>query len=148
MTLSDVINRIGRGDLQGMLDKFNAGQHDDVPDSQVHDSYGQVATQIPQDQYEQAARDAFEKLTPQQREQFAKELQQQTQQRGVNAPAAQTASSDPGSLASAVGEVHAEQPNLLQQMFAPGGVFSNPAAKAALLGITAMAAQRLMGSRR
>jgi hypothetical protein len=33
-------------------------------------------------------------------------------------------------------------------MFAPGGVFSSPIAKAALLGITAMAAQRLMPARR
>jgi hypothetical protein len=148
MALSDLINGLGRGDLQGMLDKFNGGQHDDVPDSQVHDSYGQVATQLPQDQYVQAARDAFDRLTPQQREDFARQLQQQAQQRGINVPAAQTAASDPGSLASAVGQVHAEQPNLLQHMFAPGGVFSNPAAKAALLGITAMAAQRLMGSNR
>jgi hypothetical protein len=134
--------------LQDMLDKFNAGEHDQVSDSQVHESYGQVAAQMPQDQYVQAARDAFEKLTPQQREQFARELQQQAQQRGLDVPAAQNASPDPATLASAVGQVHADQPNLLQQMFAPGGVFSNPAAKAALLGITAMAAQRLMGSRR
>ena len=131
-----------------MLDKFNSGQHSQVPDSQVQESYGQVAAQMPQDQYVQAARDAFEKLTPEQREQFATDLQQQAQQRGLNVPAAQNAASDPGTLASAVGQVHADQPNLLQQMFAPGGVFSNPAAKAALLGITAMAAQRLMGSRR
>ena len=63
-------------------------------------------------------------------------------------PSTQAVSSDPGSLATAVGDVHAEQPNLLQQLFAPGGVFSSPIAKAALLGITAMAAQRLMPTRR
>src|SRR3954454_17219359 len=143
-----MIGSLGHGNLEGLLKKFNTGQHNEVPDSQVHESYGQVAATMPQDQYVQAARDAFEKLSPQQRDQFAKELQAQTQQRGVPAPAAQTASSDPGSLATAVGQVHADQPNLLQQMFAPNGVFSNPAAKAALLGITAMAAQRLMGSRR
>ena len=131
-----------------MLDKFNSGQHSQVPDSQVQESYGQVAAQMPQDQYVQAARDAFEKLTPEQREQFATDLQQQAQQRGLNVPAAQNVASDPGTLASAVGQVHADQPNLLQQMFAPSGVFSSPVAKAALLGITAMAAQRLMGNRR
>jgi hypothetical protein len=148
MALSDIISGISGGDLQGMLDKFNAGQHDQVPDSQVHDSYSQVATQLPQDQYVQAAREAFDRLTPQQREDFARQLQQQAQQRGINVPAAQTGSADPGTLATAVGQVHAEQPNLLQQMFAPGGMFSNPAAKAALLGITAIAAQRLMGNKR
>jgi hypothetical protein len=66
----------------------------------------------------------------------------------LNLPATQNVSSDPGSLASAVGDVHAQQPNAMQEMFAPGGMFSSPIAKAALLGVTAMAAQRLMGSRR
>jgi len=146
--LSNIIDSIGSGNLESMLSKFNQGQHDQVPDSQVNDSYGQVAAQLPQDQYVKAAQDAFEKLTPQQREEFARQLQSKSQEQGVDVPAAtQTVSSDPGSLANAVGGVHAQQPNLLQQMFAPGGVFSNPAAKAALLGITTMAAQRLTSGR-
>ena len=146
--LSSIAQNIGGSDLQAMLSKFTQGQHDQVPDNQVHDSYGQVASQLPQDQYVQAARDAFSKLTPQQREEFARELQTKAQEHGVDVPSTQGGRSDPGTLANAVGDVHAQQPNLLQQMFAPGGMFSNPAAKAALLGITAMAAQRLMGSRR
>ena len=146
--LSNLLNRLGGGDLESMLSKFTNGQHDDVPDHQVHETYGQVATQLPQDQYVQAARDAFERLTPEQREEFARQLQTKTQQQSITTPGTQSVSSDPGSLAKAVGEVHAEQPNMLQQMFAPGGVFSNPVAKAALLGISAMAAQRLMGNRR
>jgi len=146
--LSSVISSVGGGDLENILSKFNQGQHDEVPDSNIEDSYGQVAAQLPRDQYIPAARDAFERLTPQQREEFARELQAQTQRHGVNVPSAQNVATDPGSLATAVGDIHGQQPNLLQQMFAPGGMFSNPAAKAALLGITAMAAQRLMGSRR
>jgi hypothetical protein len=145
--LSNLLNRFGGGDLEGMLSKFTQGQHDQVPDSQVHETYSQVASQLPQDQYVRAAQDAFEKLTPEQRQEFARQLQTATQQQGFNTPSTQTVSSDPGSLASAVGDVHAQQPNLLQQMFAPSGVFSSPIAKAALLGITAMAAQRLMGNR-
>jgi hypothetical protein len=141
--LSSILGPSG-AQLDDMLTKFNKGQHDQVPDSQVQQSYGQVAGQLPQDQYLQAARDAFEKLTPQQREQLAQELQAQAQQHGINVPSTQSVSSDPGSLATAVSDVHAQQPNLLQQLFAPGGVFSSPVAKAALLGITAMAAQRLM----
>jgi len=146
--LSDLINRVGGGNLDSILSSFNQGQHDQVSDQQVHESYGQVAAPLPQDQYVQAARDAFEKLTPQQREELARELQTKAPQQGVTTPATQNVSPDPGSLATAVGDVHAQQPNLLQQMFAPGGMFSNPAAKAALLGITAMAAQRLMATRR
>jgi len=144
--MTDLSNILGasNGQLEDMLSKFSQGQHDQIPDGQVQQSYGQVVGQLPQDQYLQAARDAFEKLTPQQREQLAQELQSRAQQQGINVPSTQTVSSDPGSLATAVSDVHAEQPNLLQQLFAPGGVFSSPVAKAALLGITAMAAQRLM----
>jgi ABC-type transport system substrate-binding protein len=144
--MTDLSNVLGSSSaqLEDMVSKFNQGQHDQVPDNQIQQTYGQVVSQLPQDQYLQAARDAFDKLTPQQRQQLAQELQTRAQQEGINVPSTQTVSSDPGSLATAVSDVHAQQPNLLQQLFAPGGVFSSPIAKAALLGITAMAAQRLM----
>ena len=138
----------GFGGLESMLSSFIGGQHDQVPDDQVHAQYRQVAAQLPQDQYVAAARDAFEHMSPQEREQFARELESKAQDHGLNVPTTQNVSSDPGSLATAVGDVHAQQPNAMQQMFAPGGMFSSPIAKAALLGVTAMAAQRLMGSRR
>ena len=146
--LSGILNNLGSGGLDNLLNQFNQGQHDQVPDEQVQQAYGQVATQLPHDQYVQAAQEAFDRLTPQQREEFARQLQAKAQQQGVSVSVPAQGTTDSGSLANAVGQVHAEQPNLLQQMFAPGGVFSNPAAKAALLGITAMAAQRLMSSRR
>jgi hypothetical protein len=147
--MTDLSNIPGsQGGLDSILAKFEQGQHDQVPDSQLHQSYEQTAAQLPRDQYVQAAEQAFSKLTPEQRAEFARMLQAKAGQYGVPAPQAQSAPTDPGGLASAVGEVHAQQPNLLQQMFAPGGTFSNPIAKAALLGITAMAAQRLMGARR
>jgi hypothetical protein len=141
--LSSILGPSG-AQLNDIVTKFNQGQHEEVPDGDVHQTYSQVAAQLPQDQYVQAARDAFEKLTPEQREQLAQELQARAQQQGINLPSTQSVSSDPGSLATAVSDVHAQQPNMLQQLFAPGGVFSSPVAKAALLGITAMAAQRLM----
>jgi hypothetical protein len=144
---SNLVNNLGGADIQSMLSKFTQGQHDQVPDDQVRNTYSQVAPQLSQDQYVQAARDAFEKLSPEQRDQLAREIQTRAQQQGITIPATQSVSSDPGSLAQATGDVHAQQPNLLQQMFAPGGTFSSPVAKAALLGITAMAAQRLMGGR-
>jgi hypothetical protein len=148
MDLSTILDKVGGGNLDQILSSFNGGNHDQVPDSQVNDTYGQVAAQLPQDQYVQAARDAFQKLSPEQRQQLAQELQSRAPQAGVTTPATQNISPDPDSLANAAGDVHAQQPNLLQQLFAPGGTFSSPIAKTALLGITAMAAQRLMGSHR
>ena len=137
--------------LQNLIDQFQNGEHQQVqqaPDQQVSTSYNQVAGQLPPDQYEQAARDAFAKLTPQQRQQFLDELQSEASAQGVNHSVVQTASSDPSSLAAATTQLHQQQPGSLGQLFAPGGQFSSPIAKLALLGITAMAAQRLTGRRR
>ncbi len=125
------------GQLGGLVSAFEQGQHDQVPDQQVQQGYSQVAASLPQDQYVQAAEQALSKLSPEQRQQL-----------GVNVPAVQQLPpTDPGGLAGAMGQVHAQQPNVLQQMFAPGGTFSSPIAKAALLGITAFAAKQLTAGR-
>lgn len=134
--------------LGNLVSQFENGQHAQAPDQEVTQAYSQVASGLPQDQYLQAAQDAFSKLSPDQRAQFAQQLQAQAQQHGVQLPQVQaSATQDPAALAAATAQVHAQQPNLLQQMFAPGGTFSNPIAKAALLGITAMAAQRMTSRR-
>lgn len=64
---------------------------------------------------------------------------------GIPYPAIQAATAEPSSLAAATAQVHQQQPGLLGQLFAPGGQLSSPIAKMALMGTTAMAAQRLMG---
>jgi hypothetical protein len=109
MDFSNILNKVGGGNLDSILSSFNPGKHDAVPDSQVHDTYGQVATQLPQDQYVQSAREAFERLSPEQREDLARQLQTQAPQHGVTTPATQNVSPDPDSLATAVGDVHAQQ---------------------------------------
>ena len=133
------------GQLGGLISSFEQGRHDDVSDQQVHESYTQVASQLPQDQYVLAAEQAMSRLSPEQRQQLAQQLQTQAQQQGYSLPTGPQTPTDPAGLANAMGQVHAEQPNMLQQMFAPGGTFSSPIAKAALLGITAMAAKQLAG---
>ena len=40
-----------------------------------------------------------------------------------------------------------QQPDLLQSVMGPGGALSNPLAKAALAGVAAMAASRVLGRR-
>jgi hypothetical protein len=135
------------GTLQTLIQAFQSGQHQQASDQQVSSSYSQVASQLPPDQYEQAAHDAFSKLSPDQRQQFLEELQSESSASGMQHPAVQAASADPSSLASATTQLHQQQPGSLGQLFAPGGTFSSPIAKLALLGITAMAAQRITGGR-
>ena len=72
--------------LGGLISSFEQGRHDDVSDQQVHQQYGQVASQLPQDQYVQAAEQAMARLSPEQRQQLAQQLQTQAQQQGYTLP--------------------------------------------------------------
>ena len=77
---------------------------------------------------------------------IAHHLRTQSENRDLPVPAlpsGNTAGMDASALASATADMNDRQPNLLQELFAPGGTFSSPLAKAALLGITAFAAQRI-----
>jgi hypothetical protein len=127
-----------------------AGNHADVPDAEAHAAYNHVAGQLTSDEFQQAAANAYEQMTPEQRAQVADYMRSQAGQPGVDVPSippASVAANDPGALADATAQVHAQGPNILQQLFAPGGTFSSPIAKMALLGITAFAAQRISGRR-
>jgi len=146
--LSNLLGGQGGGALQTILGAFQSGQHHQASDQDVSSTYGQVTQQLPRDQYQQAARDAFSRMTPEERQEFLEEMQNGASVQGLDPPTVQNATSDPDSLAQATSQLHEQQPGSLGQLFALGGTFGSPVAKAALLGITAMAAQQLLGNRR
>lgn len=135
--------------LGGLAQQFEQGQHAQVPDDQLHQNYGQVVSPLSPADYQQSATAAFQQLAPDQRSQLADMLRQKASELGVSTPALgippAVAASDPNALATAATAVHQQNPNLLQQILAPGGMFSSPIAKLALMGITAYAARRLGG---
>jgi hypothetical protein len=149
--MDDLTQKLGNRplDLSGLLQHVLAGNHDAVPDAEAHAAYSQVTGQLSPQEFQQVAAKAYEQLSPEQRVQLVDHLRTQAQQQGIDMPnvSANRATADPGAAADATAQVHAAGPNLLQQLFAPGGTFSNPIAKMALLGITAFAAQRLSGRR-
>ncbi|HEY0442864.1 MAG TPA: hypothetical protein VGC90_01440 [Candidatus Limnocylindrales bacterium] len=144
----------GRQDMSDFVNRYKQGAPwEGISDKEVTDKYNQVATQLPAGEYRDSAEQAFAKLTPEQRAEFTKYLQTQAQQQSVNVPdlnqpgLAQQAQQDPGVLAGVTTQIHQQGPNILQQLLGNGGALSNPLAKAALAGITAMAAQKFLGGR-
>jgi hypothetical protein len=133
-----------------VLREVQAGNHAAVPDAQAHEAYTHVASQLSPEEFQQVAAEAYQQMTPDQRSQVADYLRTQAQLHGISVPAlpsSSLASTNPGTLADATAQVQSQGPSALGQLFAPGGTFSSPIAKLALLGITAMAAQRLSGRR-
>jgi hypothetical protein len=151
-----------RQEFQDFANRYEQGSpYDGISGQEAYNRYQQVAPHLPQDVYEDAARESFSRMSPQDRQQFGRHLQQQARQQGVNFPDLNNDGiddryQDPNYLAQMTGRMHQQQPGLLgqilgggqQQSLGGGGgagdLLNNPLAKAALGGIAAMAMRKMM----
>lgn len=158
-------NMLGGGqqqqDYHNFVQRYEQGPvTEGYSDQEAIDRYNQVATQLPPQQYQQAAYQAFDHMAPQDRAQFGRHLEQQAQQQSVPFPGQGGDYSDPTYLAQIATQLHQQQPGLLTQLLGGGGggsggglmggggqLLSNPLAKAALAGIAAMAVKNFMQQR-
>src|SRR4051794_22092027 len=155
---SDFVDRYEQGDpSQGYSDQ------------EVLKRYGEVSHAVPPEQYAQAAQEALAKLSPEERAEFVKMLQERAAARGVTLP--QQVAPEPKDLGQVLTDLHVT-PGLLRNLLAGGtetpsqgsgptgvqpqaqgsnpitDILSSPAAKAVLAGIAAMVVKRVMGSPR
>lgn len=146
----------GQQDYQNFVNRYEQGQpQDGYSGQEALNRYQQVATQLPHQNYVQAAEGALSRMSPQQRSEFGHFLQQQAQQSNIPVPGLGQGSqaSDPGMMAQVLGSLHQQNPNLLSQLISGGGssgggnLLSNPAVKSALGGIAAMAAKQFFSQR-
>lgn len=158
-------NLLGGGqqqqEYQEFVQRYDRGApYDGITGQEAYSRYQQVAPQLPPDVYQDAARESFSRMAPQERQQFGQMLRQQSRQQGMNFPdldgdGIDDRMQDPNYLAQVTGRMHQQQPGLLgqllgggqQQQMGGGGVgdmLNNPLAKAALGGIAAMAVKRMM----
>jgi len=116
-------------------------------DQEVLKRYGEVSHAVPPDQYAKAAQEALSKLSPEDREEFLKMLQERAAARGVELPG--KVASDPRDLGKVLSDLH-EKPGQLRDILGPGDaqaqtsgsnpltdMLSSPMAKAVLAGIAA-----------
>ena len=145
-----------RQEYQDFVNRYDQGAPwDGISDREAYDRYQQVAPQLPPDVYQQSAQEAFSRLTPQQRMQLGRYLQQQTRQQNLNVPdrnrdGIDDRLQDPAYLAQATGQLQRQQPGILGDLLGGGGgqsVLQSPIAKAALAGIAAMAVKNMMSGR-
>ncbi len=150
----------GREEQQDFLQRFEQGPPwEGYSDQEVLKRYGTVAGQASPQEYEQAAAEAFARMSPDQRVEFGRLLQQRARERQVNVGDLEHSSindfQDARRLAHLTKGVH-EQPGLLRSILGGGsegtgqqqaGLLGSPLAKAALAGIAAMAIKKVLGAR-
>ncbi len=151
--LQSVLGHPGRerDDYQDFVDRFTTGDpKEGYTQEEAITRYEEIAPRLPDDEYEESAARAFERLTPDERRQFGEWMRDRAREQGTALPelSGEARFDDARELARTTRRIRREQPNLLQQAFGEGGVLSNPVAKVVAAGIAAMAAQRLMGGRR
>ena len=159
-----------RQQFQDFTNRYEQGApFDGISEQEALERYRQVAPHLPPQMWQESAQESFSRLSPQQRMELGRYLQQGAQQRGVNFPdvnrdGIDDRMQDPRYLAQVAGQMRQQQPGLFSQLLggAMGGgqqmggggqmgdigqMLNNPIAKAALAGIAATAAQRMLSGR-
>ena len=148
-----------QAEYQDFTRRYQQGSpYDSITDQEAEDRYRQLSPNLSRDDYRQSAEQAFAQLTPQERAEFSRYLRERSRQQGVQLQdydlnddgIDDRAQQDPRELAEMTTRMRDQQPNILEQLLGKGGTggtFDNPIAKVALAGITAFAAQKIMGGR-
>lgn len=151
-----------RSKAQDFVSRYEQGApYDNIADDEVVNNYQAVAGRLSPEQFEDSAAEAYERLSPEERRQFAQYLQEQSGRNDIN-------TADPRELARYTTQVQSQQPEGLagllggsglggmlggalggqqRQGQGQGGLLQNPMAKAVMGGIAAMAMKRMMGGR-
>lgn len=172
-------NILGGGQRQQFQDFANRYQQgspfDGISDQEALQNYQQVAPHLSPQQWQESAQESFARLSPQQRMELGRYLQQGAQQQGYSFPdmnhdGIDDRTQDPRYLAQMAGQMRQQQPGLFSQLLGSalggggmgggsgmlggggaggnvGQLLNNPIAKAALAGIAATAMQRMMSGR-
>ena len=125
MGLTDMLQDAGTRDkLQDFAQRYDQGQPwEGISDDEAREQHDKVAAQLDDNEYEESARESFQRLEPDQRREVARSLEIEE-------------TDDPGELASATARVRKEKPDMLQQLM------SNPAVKGAVAGVAAQAVKK------
>ncbi len=159
-----------RGDYQDYADRYDSGQpHEGYDDHEVSRRYAEVSGEVDEDTYRDSARQSFERMEPDQRRQFGRQLHEHARGQGHDTGhdgQDEQGYEDPRRLADMTTRVHQQSPGLLGELLgsgattgAGGGALAgllgggggqaggNPLAKAAMAGIAAYAAKQVMNRR-
>jgi len=143
-----------RSQYDDFIGRYQQGSpYDGIDDNEAVQRYEEITPNLSDQDYRESAEAAFSQLSPEERKEFSRYLQQRAQQRGMtdfDGNGIDDRLEDPGELAKRTSQVRQQDPGLLEQLLGKGGtggVLDNPLAKVVFAGIASFAASRLMGRR-
>ena len=149
-----------RQEYEDFVQRYDQGEPwDGISDDEAASRHDEIQQHLSDDDYELSAREAFERLNPQQRREMARMLRANGRQHGVRFDEDDDdddeRDTDPRRLARMTRKARKQKPDMIGQLLGGGGgrggggggggMMGNPLAKAALGGVAAMAAKRMFG---
>jgi hypothetical protein len=135
--------------LGGLVEQFESGNAAQVSPEDAAAHHDAVAQHLTQEQYLQAATEAAEKLTPQQRQELGTELAKAAKAQGKPVPDHADPSSS-ASIGSMLGQLKDTPGGVSSLLTAQGAeteastLLENPAVRTALVGVAATAAKKFL----
>ncbi len=145
-----------RQEYEGFVNRYQQGHPSEgYSEEEAMQRYQTVASNVPEDVYQQSAEESFARLSPQERKEFFQFLRERAQQQQVaqnftdfNQEGADDRYQDPHELAQLATRMRQQQPGFLEKLLGDDGggqgMLGNPLVKSALAGIAAMAMRKLM----
>lgn len=136
---------------QQYANAWDQGNYNQLPENEVRQNYGQFIQNAPPEMVQQAHQQYYEQMPPQQRGGLVQGLLGKLTQQGYNPQQAGIQTTDPYNMsprdaARLTGYAQQQNPDILHQVFSPGGPLGSTGAKLAVAGIAAFAAKQILGS--
>ena len=151
MSLAEMLGSEKRGQYEDFTKRFDQGEPwDGIEDDEAKGRYEEVSSQLSDEEYELSAREAFERMSPDQRRELARMVRSQGRQKGVDlgeyGDDDDERDADSQHVARMARKARKQQPGGLAGLLggAGGGALGGQLGKGALAGIAAMAVKRMM----
>ena len=142
-----------RQELEDFLSRYEEGPPSEgISDEETLRHHAAVAADLSPGDYREAATEAFERMEPSERADLGRRLRRQAESEGVDVREATLDDSleDSSILGSLAGMLQEKKPGALSELLESetgsgvGEILNSPAARAALAGIAAFAARKLL----
>jgi hypothetical protein len=135
---------------QQYANAWDQGTYHQIPHEQAYQQYGQFVQNAPPQMVEQVHQQYYEQMPPQQRGSIVQGILNGLAQRGIQPQQVGIQNTNPNNMspqdaARLTGYAQQQAPDVLHQVFGPGGALSSPIAKVAVAGLAALAAKQILG---
>lgn len=173
--LGNLMSGERREEYRDFAERYDRGAppYEDISDEETLERYREVAAELSEEDYRDSAREAFAKMSPDERMELGRQLRDQSIQHNLDFPGESAEDrderfEDPDLLARITARANREHPDLLASLLkgggdglvggalgdgvsggdgasgGEGGMTCNPVAKAAMVGIVATSVRRTM----